>query len=113
MRPDRPRVPAERAVVLAQQRLQLASVLAARVTVGAVDAAPVPGQPLTGVGVDVLAVTQVEQLALERYLGLRIRSRAADLALENDHDGHSATVARRGAADHMKRRCADWQGARG
>lgn len=99
MRPDRPRVPAERAVVLAQQRLELASMLAARVAVGAVDAAPVPGQPATGVGVDVLPVTQIEQLALERYLRLGIRSRPTNLALEHDHDGHSATVARGGVAD--------------
>jgi hypothetical protein len=54
---------------------------------------------VTGVGVDVLAVTQIEQLALERHLGLRIRSGPADLALKHDHHGHLGTVARGEAAD--------------
>jgi len=40
-------------------------------------------------------MTQVEQLVLERHLGLRIRSRPAELALEHDHDRHCVTIARR------------------
>ena len=48
----------------------------------------------TGLGVDVLPVAQVEQLVLERELGLRIRSRAADIAPEDDDDPHHVTAAR-------------------
>ncbi|MFZ0090113.1 MAG: hypothetical protein WAL63_11435 [Solirubrobacteraceae bacterium] len=47
-----------------------------------------PGQPSPGLGVDVLAVTQVQQLAFERGLGLGIGSRPADLAFEHDDHRH-------------------------
>lgn len=67
-------MPAEGPVVLAQQCLELAPVVPARVAIGAVDAAPVPGQPAAGLGVNVLAVAKVEELALERDLRLGIRS---------------------------------------
>lgn len=67
--------------MLAQQRLELSAVLAARAALGAVHTPAVPGQPVAGVGVDVLAVAQVEQLALKRDPGVRLGPRAADLAL--------------------------------
>ena len=60
--------------LLAEHRLQLAAVAAAGVARRAVDPAAVPDEPALGLGVHVLAVAQVEQLALEA--GLRLRSRA-------------------------------------
>jgi hypothetical protein len=46
-----------------------------------------PGQPASWIGVQVLAVAQIEHLALERHLGLGVGSCMAELALEN-HSGH-------------------------
>src|SRR5579859_6909714 len=92
---DRPRMPAEGAVVLAHQCFELAAVLAAGVALWAVHAAAVPGQPSPGIGVEVLAVAEIEQLALERRLRRQIRVRSADLASEHDRDRHPVTVARR------------------
>ena len=66
-------MPAERPVVLAPRGLQLAAVCPAPVAVATVDAAPVPGEPPAGLRVDVLAVAKVEQLMLERTLGLSVR----------------------------------------
>jgi hypothetical protein len=77
-------MPPERSVVLAEQRLELASMLAAGVALGPVDPPPVPGQPPTGIGVDVLAVAQVEKLPLQCDLRLSVGTRAADLAAEDD-----------------------------
>lgn len=88
-------MPAERAVMLAQQRLELAAVLTTRVALGPVHAAAVPRQPAAGFGVDVFPVPEVKQLALKRGLGLGIRPRAADLAPEYDCHRHGVTVARR------------------
>ena len=70
---------------------ELAAVGAARITLRPVHAAPVPGEPAPGLGVDVLAVPEVEQLALERQLGLGIGPRVADLALEHDRHRHLRT----------------------
>src|SRR3954453_22011768 len=83
-----PRGAADRSVVLAQHRLEVAAVLAAGVARGAVDAAAVPGQPVPGVGLDVLAEAQVEHLALERRLRLVVRARPADVAGEDRPDRH-------------------------
>jgi hypothetical protein len=58
-------VPSKQAVLLAEHRLELTSVLAARVLLWAVDAAAMPGQPTARLRVDVLAVSQIEQLVLE------------------------------------------------
>src|SRR5579864_1824556 len=95
MGPDRPRVPAEGAVVLSHHRFELAAMLAAGVAVRPVHAAAVPGQPSSGIGVEVFAVAEIEQLALERSLRRRIRVRSADLASEHDRDRHPITVPRR------------------
>jgi hypothetical protein len=86
-------MPSERSIVLAQRRLQLAAVLAARVALGPVDSAPVPGQPASWIGIDVLAVAQVEQLVLERELRIRVRAGPADLAPENDRHRHPQKIA--------------------
>src|SRR6185503_4292794 len=88
VRPDRPRVPAQRAVLLAHHRLELPPVLAAGIPRGPVDPAPVPREPAARVGVDVLAVVVVEQLPLEGDLRAGIRSRAADLASDDDRTRH-------------------------
>ena len=80
--------------MLAKQCLELASMLTARVAVRPVDAAPVPRQPTTRLGVDVLPVAQVQQLVLERALGLGVGPHAADIAPEDDDDRHHVTVAR-------------------
>jgi hypothetical protein len=90
-------MPSERSVVLAQPRLELAPMIAAGIALRSVHAAAVPGQPHSGLGVDVLAVTEVEQLSLERDAGLRIRLCPADLAPEDKGDRHPLTVARRSA----------------
>ena len=104
MGPRRPRVPAERPVVLAHERLELAAVRAAGVALGPVHPAPVPRQPAAGLGVDVLAVAQVEQLALERYLRLGVWPRPADLAFEHDRYRHLSSPPRLVAALDLARR---------
>jgi hypothetical protein len=53
----RPRVPSKQAVLLAEHRLELTSVLATRVLLRAVDTTAMPGQPTAGLRVDVLAVS--------------------------------------------------------
>jgi hypothetical protein len=85
--------------MLAQQRLELASMATARVAMRAVHPAPVPRQPAARIGVDVLSVAEVEQLALERQLGLGVGSRPADVAPEHDHDRHHVKVARERVVD--------------
>jgi hypothetical protein len=77
-------MPSQRPVVLPEERLELTAVLAAGVALRPVDPPPVPGQPPTGIGVDVLPVAEVEKLRLQRRLGLRVGTRAADLASEDD-----------------------------
>jgi hypothetical protein len=62
-------MPAEASVVLADPSLELAPMLAARIPVRAVHATAVPREPTAGIGVHVLAVAQVEQLALKGDLG--------------------------------------------
>ena len=86
--PSGPRMPAERAVQLADLGLQLAAVPTAGVAAAAIHPAAVPGQPATRLGVDVLAVAQIEQLRLERALGLPIRPSPAVLAAKHDGDRH-------------------------
>jgi hypothetical protein len=88
-------MPAEPSVLLADDRLQLAAVLATRVPVRAIDPPSVPGQPASRIGVDVLAVARVEQLVLERDLRLRVWPSPADLAPEHDRHPH---IPRFGAA---------------
>ncbi len=87
--------------MLAHDRLELASMPTARVAVRAVDSAPMPCQPTARIGVDVLPVAQVEQLALERALGLRIGPRVTEIAPEDDDDRHQFTVARAGAVGEL------------
>src|SRR5581483_4397851 len=82
VRPGGPRVPAERAVVLAHHGLELAAMSATCIALGSVHASPMPGQPSAGFGVQVLAVAQIQKLALQRDLGLGVRPGPADLALE-------------------------------
>jgi hypothetical protein len=88
-------MPAERAEVLAQMRLELATMLPARVQRPAVDAAPMPGQPVAGVGVDVLAVTEVEHLPFQAALSFRVRPNATNLAAEDHSDRHVVSVTTR------------------
>ncbi len=83
-----PGMPAERAVVLANERLQLPPMFPAGVAVGPVHPTPVPGQPAPGISIDVLAVAEVEELMLERDLRLRVRRAAADFTPKHDRDGH-------------------------
>jgi len=80
---NRPRMPAQRPVVLTKQSLQLAAVIPTRVTHRAVHAAAVPGQPGGGWAesrVDVLAVAEIEELALERAAHARVEQLAAERA---------------------------------
>ncbi len=70
--------------MLAQQRFELSAMLSAGIAMRAVHPATVPGQPTPRVGVEVLAVAEVEQLALQRGLGLGVRPGAADLAAKYD-----------------------------
>jgi len=81
-------MPAQVSVVLAQRGLELAPMPAAGVAVRPVNPAPVPGQPPARIGVDVLPMAQIEQLALERDLGIGIGPRAAELAAKDDRNGH-------------------------
>jgi hypothetical protein len=50
--------------MLSEKCLELAPMLAACVALPTVDSAPVPGQPTARLGIDVLAVAEIEQLAL-------------------------------------------------
>lgn len=68
--------------MLAQQRLQLAPMLAAGIALGTVHSAPMPGQPSSRIRVHVLAMAQVEELMLKRRLRLGIRLRSAYLTRE-------------------------------
>lgn len=78
--------------MLAQHGLELAAVRAAGVTLRSVDSPAVPREPLAWIGIDVFPVAEVEQLTLERDLGLRIRSSSADFASEDDRDGHEVKL---------------------
>src|SRR5581483_12243999 len=65
-----PGMPTKRAVMLAHERLELAAMSPARVPLRAIHASPVPGEPPAGLGVDILAVAQIQKLALQRDLSL-------------------------------------------
>src|SRR5207253_6626361 len=84
-----PRARADGAVLLAQQRLELAAVLAARVAGRPIDPTAVPDQPAARLDVDVLAVAQVEQLAHELRVRLGVRGAPADVTPVHDRDGHA------------------------
>lgn len=75
--------------MLSQERFELAPVLPARVAVWTVDSAPVPGQPPTRLGVDILAMAQVEQLPLECHLRFGIGPPPTEFASEHDVNGHA------------------------
>jgi len=81
--------------MLADERLELATMRAAGVALRPVHAASVPREPPPRLGVEILAVTEVEQLALERQLGLSVRPDPADLTPEHHRRGHGITVAPR------------------
>ena len=85
-------MPAELAVVLLEKAFELAAVLAAGVAGRTVDPAAVPGQPALGLGVHVLAVAQVEHLALQLGLGLAARAPPADLASEHRLHRHACAA---------------------
>ncbi len=78
--------------MLPNDRLQVAAMVAARVTVGTVDSPAVPGEPLSWVCIHVLAVPEVEQLALECRLGVGIRPDSANLTPEDHAYGHSRNL---------------------
>ncbi len=88
VRSHRPRMRADAAVVLADLGLELAAMVAARVTVASVEAASVPHQPVTGVGVEVGAEEQLLELRLERAPRRRVGLGAAELTPEEDLDRH-------------------------
>src|SRR3954452_3085381 len=88
VRAHRPGMRADAAVVLADPRLQLAAVLAAGIAGAPVEPAPVPAQPMAGIGVEVGAEEELLQLRLERGPGLIVGLGAAELAREEDLDWH-------------------------
>jgi hypothetical protein len=81
-------VPAERAVVLAYKRLELPAMCAARVSLRAVHASTMPGEPPARFGVYVLTMAEIQELPFQRDLRLGIRAGTADLAPKYDRDGH-------------------------
>ena len=77
--------------MLAHEGLELAAMSPTRVSLGAVHPPPVPGEPSAGLGVHVLTVAQIEELAFQRGLGLGVGAGPADLALEDDDDWHQCS----------------------
>ena len=88
VRTHRPRMRADRPVVLADRGLELAAMRAAGVAGAPVQTVPVPDQPAPGLGVQVGAEQQLLQLRLQSPPRLVVRLGAAELALEEDSDRH-------------------------
>ena len=80
------------------ERFQLTAMVAAGVAGGPVDPPAVPHEPALRLGVNVFAMPQVKQLALEAPLRLRTRGATADLAPEHHLHRHEIEGTPRGGA---------------